>query len=181
MNSNILDSKYTLFKPVDPYSISGGGRGRSGGSVSGTNPLSGAVVSFFLRDELTGDDKIRLDFLDNSGDLVRSFRTNTRGLEMGSHMPYGRLEVKKGMNHFSWNLTYPGALEVPGMIMWSGSLRGPGAVPGNYTVRLVVNGDSSEFDFNLLPNPLSETTIADQQEQFDFLIEVREKPHISPM
>ncbi|HUS86270.1 MAG TPA: hypothetical protein VMW76_03435 [Bacteroidales bacterium] len=173
MNTGMANAKYTLFKPVNPYKI--GGRGGRGGSSGGSNPLPGAVVSFYLREAAGENDNIRLDFCDSKGSLIRSFRTNTEGLGMGSHLPYDKLDVKKGMNHFSWDLSYPGALRIPGMILWSGSLNGPGAVPGKYSVRMVVNNDSTEYEFELLPNSLSSSSVSDQAEQFKFLIEVRDK------
>ncbi len=38
-------------------------------------------------------------------------------------------------------MTYEGAEELDGMILWWASLDGPRAVPGNYNVALNVNGE----------------------------------------
>lgn len=79
------------------------------------------------------------------------------------------------MNIISWDLSYPGVLRVPGMILWGGYLGGPEAVPGFYKARLTVNGESMEQEFQVLPDPNSSSSIADLQEQFNFIIEVRDK------
>ena len=39
---------------------------------------------------------------------------------------------KAGINHFQWDLRYPGAKSFTGMILWGGSTQGPVAVPGAY-------------------------------------------------
>ena len=163
---------YIMFNPEDCY-LTGG---RQGGSLfTGENPLPGAVISFYLKNEVAEGDSIQLDFTDSEGNLIRSYRNNTRGLETASHTAYGKLELKKGMNHITWDLSYPGALRVPGMILWGGYLGGPDAVPGTYRARLIINGDQLEKEFEVLPDPRSSSDIADLQEQFDFIIEVRDK------
>ena len=45
-----------------------------------------------------------------------------------------------GMNTFSWNLRESDATTFNGMIMWAGVLTGPLVLPGNYSVRLLVDG-----------------------------------------
>jgi len=162
----------TLFRPADPYRIGG----RQGGSLfSGENPLPGAVSYFYLPDDPGKDADIHLDIIDSGGDVVRSYHNNTEGLDLGPHTKYGKLDIDKGMNIFSWDLSYPGVKRVPGMILWGASLGGPQAVPGQYKVRLVVNDRSLEKGFSLLPDPRSSTAIEDIREQFDFIIDVRDK------
>jgi len=70
---------------------------------------------------------------------------------------------------------YPGARGFENLIMWAGSLRGPMAVPGKYTARLIIDNDSSEISISILPDPRKSATAEDYQEQFNFLVEVRDK------
>ncbi len=171
MDAEIAGSDYILFKPGDAYRIGG----RQGGSLfAGQNPLPGAVASFYLK-EKPGDDDIRIEYMDESGNIIRSYRSKTSGLETGLHTIYGKLNLKQGMNLISWDLSYPGALRVPGMILWGGNLSGPDAVPGTYRMRLSVNGETAEEEFEVLADPRSSTTMEDLQEQFDFIIAVRDK------
>ncbi|MBN1388160.1 MAG: hypothetical protein JW965_06915 [Bacteroidales bacterium] len=172
MDINMISEDITLFKPEDTYRV--GGR-QGGGLFSGQNPLPGAVVCFYLKDEPGDNENIKLDFIDNSGNIIRSYNSNAKDLEIEPHTPYMKLEVKQGINIVSWDLSYPGVLRVPGMILWGGYLNGPEAVPGSYKARLTVNGESLEHEFRVLPVPNSSSSITDLQEQFDFIINVRDK------
>jgi hypothetical protein len=80
-----------------------------------------------------------------------------------------------GINRFVWNLRYPEAKDFPGMILWWGEMDGPKAVPGQYQVRLVVDGDSMTQPFSLLKDPRVEASQADLQAQFDLLLGIRDK------
>ena len=62
-----------------------------------------------------------------------------------------------------------GAERFNGMILWSASLQGAKAVPGQYTVKLAVNGEEQSQSLNILPSPLAETSVDDMQAQFDFV------------
>jgi hypothetical protein len=76
--------------------------------------------------------------------------------------------LDEGLNRFVWDLTVPGP---------NGAARGgPIVVPGAYTARLVVDGETHERPFNVLMDPRVEAdgvTIADLQAQFDLGIQVR--------
>ena len=61
------------------------------------------------------------------------------------------------------------------MIMWWATTQGPMAPPGDYKVKMSVNGNETIQDFKLKADPRSESTQADYQAQFDFLIKVRDK------
>ena len=58
----------------------------------------------------------------------------------GFRPPAPRVDVKAGMNRFTWDMRYAGARDFPGLIMWAGSTRGPLAPPGRYTVKLTLDG-----------------------------------------
>jgi len=77
--------------------------------------------------------------------------------------------TQPGMNKFAWNMRYPDAERFDGMILWSGSMNGPTAVPGTYKVRLTVDGKAIESDFEILKDPRISSSVADLQAQFDFL------------
>jgi len=49
------------------------------------------------------------------------------------------------------------------------------AVPGEYIARLIIENDSSEIQISILPDPRKSATAEDYQEQFTFLVEVRDK------
>ena len=55
------------------------------------------------------------------------------------------------------------------MILWWANLNGPKAVPGSYNVHLNYNGTSQSQSFEILPDPRAEVSVAEMQEQYDFI------------
>jgi hypothetical protein len=78
------------------------------------------------------------------------------------------------MNRFTWDLRYPRAEDFPGLVLWGG-LPAPRAVPGVYHARLQVGAKEQVVPFKVLPDPRASATVPDMQEQFEFLVEVRDK------
>ncbi len=110
-------------------------------------------------------------------------RKEARGAETGGSSddaprrrpPPPRVADKAGLNLFAWNLRYPDASTFTNMIFWAGGISGPAVLPGAYTVRMRVNGQSYTQPFTIVKDPRSTATAADLREQFDFLIRVRDK------
>ena len=82
-----------------------------------------------------------------------------------------RAPNRRGVNAFAWDMRYPAPTAFPGMILWAAGVNGPMAPPGNYIVRLAVNGRTvGQQNFRLLPDPrVKGVTLADYHEQFRFL------------
>jgi photosystem II stability/assembly factor-like uncharacterized protein len=80
-----------------------------------------------------------------------------------------------GLNRFVWNLRYADAVRFPGMILWGGDLRGPRVVPGNYQVRLTVDGKTYTENFEVKSDPRLTTTAADYAKQLEFGLRIRDK------
>jgi photosystem II stability/assembly factor-like uncharacterized protein len=89
--------------------------------------------------------------------------------------PPPRVANKAGLNMFAWNLRYPDPSVFENMILWAGSIAGPVVLPGTYTVRLNVNGQSYTQPLTIVKDPRSTATDADLKEQFDFLMRIRDK------
>jgi hypothetical protein len=83
--------------------------------------------------------------------------------------------VKPGGNRFVWDTRYPGYKTFPGMVYYGSPNNGPKAVPGKYKVRLTVNGNTTEHEFEILKDPRIKTTQEELQSQFEFLVKVRDK------
>src|SRR4029077_18509679 len=84
---------------------------------------------------------------------------------------------KAGLNNFAWDLRYPGAKGFQGMIFWGARAgTGPMAVPGPYTVKLTVNGQTLTERMNVEKDPrIDSVTIADLTEQFKLAMQIRDK------
>jgi photosystem II stability/assembly factor-like uncharacterized protein len=86
-----------------------------------------------------------------------------------------RVAIRPGLNTFAWNLRYPDASTFENIIMWSAGTQGPVAPPGTYTVRLRAGTDTQTTTFRLLKDPRSKATQAELDEQFAFLMRVRDE------
>jgi hypothetical protein len=73
-------------------------------------------------------------------------------------------------------MRYPGAKTFNGMIFWGANTQGPEAVPGTYTIRLNVDGQTYTDKIQLDKDPrLDNITVADLKEQFDLALKVRDE------
>jgi len=167
LENTLTNQDYFLFKPIDSYRMSGGNGKIS--KTQGQNHKGGVAVNFYVKDTAKTD-TISLSFLDNSKKLIKKYSTHPDKKKKEE-----QLKVKPGSNQFNWNMMYPDAEKVNGMILWWASLSGPKAIPGNYSVQLTKNGASTSQDFNILKDPRSEASMEDIQSQFDFIISVRDK------
>jgi photosystem II stability/assembly factor-like uncharacterized protein len=162
LSDNIANKPFHLFKPQDSYRLDGV---RRESKTAGTNRPGGVLVYYHLKEE--PKDEVRMEFYDSKRNLIKEF--SSKGIEKDT------LKYKKGSNEFNWNLRIPDAKGFEGMIMWSGPLRGPKVVPGDYMVRLIVDGQSQDQRFKVLPDMRYESTQEDVQAQYDFLLKVRDK------
>jgi photosystem II stability/assembly factor-like uncharacterized protein len=177
-----------LFQPEDAYRTAGGGGFQPPLTATvGANPPNGAVVHYWLKSKPAKE--VTLEFLDATGKSLRKFtgRVQTEGAPAPAGGPGGGggfgggggeppVPAEVGMNRFVWNYRLPNATTVPGMIFWGGSTAGPRVVPGNYQVRLSVDGKvAGTQNFSIKADPRLATTQAQFVEQFEFLSKTREK------
>jgi photosystem II stability/assembly factor-like uncharacterized protein len=85
-----------------------------------------------------------------------------------------RVPNKAGLNQFNWNLRYPDAVRFENLIMWAAGTNGPIAPPGTYAVRMKIGDEAQTQRFVVKKDPRSTATLADLQEQFRFLIQIRD-------
>jgi hypothetical protein len=155
--------------------------------------LQGRVIRSFSsqQDPSVAADSVR-------GDSIRTARndsirraggtpdTTTRSEARGEETPPGddgpprrppppRVANKAGLNTFAWNLRYPDASVFENMILWAGGTSGPVVLPGTYTVRMTVTGQSYRQPLTVVKDPRSAASDADLREQFNFLMRIHEK------
>jgi photosystem II stability/assembly factor-like uncharacterized protein len=191
-----------IFKPKTVLRAEGGGRGGGGNRTAvaaGSNPPGGAVIEYWLKDKPRGE--VAIEFLDASGKLVNQYSsraTPTNAPEPAAAAISGpaaseegiaepeaapgrggggppRAPAQAGMNRFVWDLHYPDATTFPNMILWSGSTRGPLIVPGNYTVRLTVDGKTQAQPFAVIKDPRQKSTQDDYVKQLALALQIRDK------
>lgn len=160
MSKEIEKEEVVLFKPMDSYRM--GGFYNKKVKNAGINHPNGVMVYYYIKDEVSEKDTVELSFHDANGKLIKTISTHSKEKK-------DKMEAKQGSNLYVWNMRYPEGEKFEGLIMWSGSLNGPKAVPGNYKTKLSVNGKEKEADFKILKDERSPSSQEDMQKQFDFL------------
>ncbi len=128
--------------------------------TAGTNPPAGMVVTWHLPHSPVTD--ATLSFQDPAGTECRQFSLGGPGVP-----------VVPGVSRFTWNLRSPGAtsLEDVPLDSWERP-DGPLIVPGDYEVRLTVDGETVSRPFTLLPDPRNTSPIADLVALREMLLEI---------
>ena len=146
--------------------------------------FSSELDSAGLADSVRADSikRARADSLKGAGlspDSIKKLQAageegSAAGPRRGGGAP-ARVPNKAGLNRFVWDLRYPEASGFKNLIMWAGGTRGPLAVPGEYSVRMTVNGQTQTREFTLVKDPRVSTTQQDFDEQFALLVKINDK------
>jgi photosystem II stability/assembly factor-like uncharacterized protein len=152
---------------------------------AGENPPPGVTLYYYLKSAAQGE--VKLEVLDSAGHVVRAYSSNDQPWTPPSPpafpnywlRPAEPISAKPGMHRLIWDLHYtPPLLASPLKqgVQYSMSVaagqnsahepEGPYALPGNYQVRLTVNGKSYTQPFKLEMDPRVQTSPADLQKQF---------------
>jgi photosystem II stability/assembly factor-like uncharacterized protein len=150
----------------------GGGRRRGGfgGGMAaniGANPSLGSVINYYLKG-VTDSSKLSITVLDKKNKVIKTFSKNTKE-------PQDKIEFTEGINQFEWDMNYPAAERLDGLILWNGGVGTVKAAPGKYTARFVFQKDTVLVPFVIKPNPNYAATEADYDAQVAFLLSVRDK------
>lgn len=177
LSDKVTQADHYLYQPEPKY-LFGSHRDIQPGQTLGENPKEGVVVYYNLKEAT--EKEIKLQFAESDGTVIRTF-SNKKDLdgkevkeseqyyEAEHEVPSDVLTAKQGLNSFEWNMRYEGATDLNGrQILWSGSTRGPQAIPGSYKVSLLVEDKVvMSKPFEITKDPRIETTQEDFQEQFD--------------
>ncbi len=156
-------------RPAIRYS----GAGRRAVSGAGENPPNGVTVDYWLP---AGARSARLEFLDAQGQLIRSFEADTTTADTAGEADTDSLafvaadslvQTRIGFDRFVWDLAYPPAREAKHIVLDVGLLDGPTVVPGDYTVRLTVDGRVLTRPFKVIEDPRIRASAQDLQAQFE--------------
>ena len=149
----------------------------------GKNPPDGAIIDYYLATSATTP--VTLDILDPTGALVRRYSSTDKPLpmeELAAHHPIPMywvrprqiLSAEAGMHRFIWDVHYPPPhalnMEFPiSAIVHNTPLHpfGAWALPGNYTVKLTVDGKSYSRQLTLIMDPRIKTSAEDLAKQHE--------------
>jgi photosystem II stability/assembly factor-like uncharacterized protein len=136
------------------------------------NPPDGAIIDYYLPNPAT---TVKLEILDSTGKLVRSISAAQR--KEPTHTPPMAiaerwipkpivLATTPGAHRFEWDLRWGSSganaeVDEEGF----GAPRGPRAAPGNYQLKLTVDGSTLTQPLKLTMDPRSQATAAQLNEQ----------------
>ncbi len=137
---------------------------------AGADLERGVRINYFLDEPAVGEASLRIS--DADGNEIETFpstipaeKKERAGLYITAHA---------GMNSFQWPMTYPDGVKMVDT-EYHQRPSGPLAKPGNYRATLTVGDWSMTQNFELLRDPRVSTSDDDLAEQFDLLIEIRDK------
>jgi hypothetical protein len=118
------------------------------------------------------NEPVAISITEVNGEIIKKFSS---GEEDGP-------SADAGMNRFFWDMRYPGTVMPPP----NGALDGfmsvdyspptsPLAPPGQYRVRLTVNGEIFEQPFEINKDPRINASDADLRAQFDLMVDIRDR------
>jgi len=157
------NSSAILYKPKDSYRTKGGAASTPS-LTAGQNPPNGVVTHFYMKD-FSEKDSVSLTYTSMAGDTLANYSTFSKEKNK-------QLVVEKGGNTHVWDTRGKGAERLDGMILWWANLEGAKAVPGSYKVHLNTGDQTLTRDFNIIPDPRAEVSVADMQAQYDFISDV---------
>jgi len=146
------------------------------------NPPDGAIIDYYLRQPAFGP--LIIEILDGKGNVVRRYASTDQPEQTQAElekqliplywirMPK-HLETSAGMHRWVWDLHYPPPISTRTQYPISAvphdtpkSPQGPRALPGQYTVRLTVNGHSQTAPLIIKMDPRVKTPPNGIQQMF---------------
>jgi photosystem II stability/assembly factor-like uncharacterized protein len=164
-NKNFASQNLFAFKVNDAYRYDG--YQNLNAKNAGVNPPNGSGINYFVKN-ISDTSNVSIVILDKNKKQIKLFSTTAKEKE-------NKLDVNKGMNQFVWDMNYPAAEKIDGQIIWHGTVGATKAAPGNYSFKIKADKDSTEGDFVIKANPTYKLTQQDYDEQFNFLITVKDK------
>jgi hypothetical protein len=164
-----------LFEPAVAMRMRNGGA-TSEASVAKDAP-DGAVIDYWLKTPASKE--FTLQILDGRGNVIRTFSSKPEKVgphplpeEPGQFKPEEALPNRAGLNRFVWDLRYPLPPPIPLAIYDEGGPIGPMVLPGQYQVKLTVDGKALTAPLTVKLDPAVTATQADLQKQFDLLMQI---------
>ena len=160
-----------IFQPKNTYLIFGGSSDKPKPGL-GDNPKSGVTFDYYL-DKVADSLDLKLEVF--KGDkLIRTY-TNKKPKEFktwpGGPSKPQVLSSKKGYNRFTWDFRRKNLPTINKVFILNGG-QGTKVGPGIYTLKLSLEGMSSETQVSVLANPKIDASLADYKEQQLLLEEI---------
>lgn len=180
INNQTINQSVILYKPQTTYRV----RWNMNTDTpipqeepAGQNPPDGAMIDYYLKENAK---EVKLDILDSKGKLIRSYSSNDKPYSIPPQniplywiRPQQILSVAAGSHRFLWDMHYTplgGFIFFPMTAIYKNTppaITSPWVMPGIYTVKLTVDGQSWTQSFTIKMDPRVKTPVADLQKQHD--------------
>ncbi|MCF8406528.1 MAG: hypothetical protein K9G06_01515 [Chitinophagaceae bacterium] len=145
---------------------------------AGENPPDGAMIDYYLNSNSSGP--VKLEILNAQGDIIRTFSSNDTlynipevNIPLYWIRPQQILAATKGAHRFLWDMKYT-PLNIPAAYPMTAIIHNtppdataPWVMPGNYKIRLTVDGQIQEQPITITMDPRVKTSTAQWQRQHD--------------
>jgi photosystem II stability/assembly factor-like uncharacterized protein len=147
----------------------------------GENPPAGAIVYYWLKEKPKGE--VTIQILDEKGQLVRRLSSQKEEPETPKddpdpawdESPRKPLPAEPGVQRAVWDLRYGGATPIKAAKIDAGDpVQGPPVLPGAYTAKLTVDGQSLSTPLEVRPDPRVSVPRGELEEQLAFALALRE-------
>jgi photosystem II stability/assembly factor-like uncharacterized protein len=145
------------------------------------NPPRGVVFDYWLKDAVK---EAKLEILDSRNRVVRTLTSTAEPVlvppgdadaEPDQKPAEPALSVEAGIHRAVWDLTWQPPRWIPeGRVDWGDVTRGPLAVPGHYSARFTVAGQSTTMPFEVEADPRAAVTQAELETQLEFALQLRD-------
>jgi photosystem II stability/assembly factor-like uncharacterized protein len=166
MNQDVLKNDVHLFdmRPALRFATRMSRYGIGNKVFTGPNPSYGALITYYLKDKLDEKMSVKIQILDGSGKVIRELTEN--------------IPKEKGLNRVAWDLRHerPKLRRPPSEeeTEFTGGPRGPQAVPGTYTVRLMVGDKTVEKPVEVRLDPAVRVSSDDLPMQLELGLKLRD-------
>ena len=130
----------------------------------GDNPPAGALIDYYLKTAPKGE--LTIDILDAQGTPLRHLSSTHSTKEVqppewpDQIVPNDQIAAKQGMNRLVWDLRVNDPVQIPGAFYSGPTPRGPLVPPGNYQVKLSVDGVTRIAPLTVVADPRSGNSAA---------------------
>ncbi|MGI8431643.1 MAG: glycosyl hydrolase, partial [Chthoniobacterales bacterium] len=156
VNPQIAQADITLYQPASAVRL------HYFGEVpirepAGKNPPPGAIIDYYFKS--APKDEVTLDLLDAKGEVVRHLSSKEKkDADQPPEWPdqaktAKTIPAKAGLNRFAWDLRYDDPVQTPGAFYIGEPPAGPVVLPGDYQVKLTVNGQSQTAPLHVVIDP----------------------------
>ncbi|MFP6752221.1 MAG: hypothetical protein VB855_11125 [Pirellulaceae bacterium] len=176
LTPEVASSQAHLFEVAPAFRNVRSGYGWTKLRYGAKNPLRGVMFEYYLAEPAVNP--LTITVTEANGEVIKEFTRDPGKIQSPS--------AKAGMNRFSWDMRYPGT-EMP---MPSGAMdaftsvditganylppTSPFARPGQYRVRLMVDGETREQPFEIRMDSRFKASDEDLALQFDLMVDIRD-------